>query len=127
MSRLITRSPAAVLALTWATLATALCGFALGLLLLPQRLLQQPLHQGVLTLHVGADRGLWLWHQPISRPELETFLEAAAQRRPGSRLRVIPDPALPWGALQDVLQQLQHGPLPLELQLPVPAAPSPAS
>ena len=40
MTRLITRSPGAVLALTWATLATALCGFALGLLLLPQRLLQ---------------------------------------------------------------------------------------
>jgi hypothetical protein len=127
MTRLITRSPAAVLALTWATLATALCGFALGLLLLPQRLLQQPLHQGVLTLHVGADQDLWLWHQPISRQELEPFLRAAAQRRPGSRLRVIPDPQLPWGALQNLLQDLQQGPLPLELQLPVPPAPAPAS
>jgi biopolymer transport protein ExbD len=118
MSRLITPWPGAVLGLAWGVLATALCGFALGVLLLPQRLLQQPLHQGVLTLHVGADEGLWLWHQPISRSELEPFLRAAAHRRPGIRLRVVPDPQLPWGTLQNLLQQLHQGPLPLELQLP---------
>jgi hypothetical protein len=118
MTKLITPWPGAVLGLAWAGLATALCGFALGLLLLPQRLLQQPLHQGVLTLHVGADEGLWLWHQPIKHSELEPFLRAAADRRPGIRLRVVPDPELPWGTLQNLLQQLQQGPLPLELQLP---------
>ena len=50
MTRLLSPSPSAVLGLAWAGLATALCGLALGLLLLPQRLLQQPLHQGVVTL-----------------------------------------------------------------------------
>jgi hypothetical protein len=123
MSRLITASPTAVVGLAWAGLATALCGFALGLLLLPQRVLQQPLQQGVVTLHVGADRQLRLWHKPVSQSDLASFLQAAAQRRPGSRLRVIPDPQVSWGALQELLQQLAQGPLPLELQLP-PAPPS---
>jgi hypothetical protein len=118
MSRLITVSAAATQGLAWAGLATAFCGLALGLLLLPQRLLQQPLHQGVVTLHLGADNRLRLWHQPVSHRELSTFLRAAAQRRPGSRLRVVPDPQVSWGALQDLLRQLEGGPLPLELQLP---------
>jgi hypothetical protein len=118
MTRLIAASPGAVVGLAWAGLATALCGFALGLLLLPQRVLQQPLHQGVVTLHVGPDRELRLWHKPVQRSELEAFLRMAAQRRPGSRLRVIPDPQVSWGALQELLQQLAKGPLPLELQLP---------
>jgi hypothetical protein len=118
MTRLIAASPEAMVGLAWAGLATALCGFALGLLLLPQRMLQQPLHQGVVTLHVGADRELRLWHKPVQRSELEAFLRMAAQRRPGSRLRVIPDPQVAWGVLQELLLQLDRGPLPLELQLP---------
>jgi hypothetical protein len=123
MTRLINACPSAVVGLAWAGLATALSGFALGLLLLPQRLLQQPLQQGVVTLHVGADRELRLWHKPVSRADLEAFLQAAAQRRPGSRLRVIPDPKVSWGSVQELLQQLSQGPLPLELQLP--PAPTP--
>ena len=120
MTRLLTPCPSAVLGLAWAGLATALCGLALGLLLLPQRLLQQPLHQGVVTLHLGADSQLRLWHQPVSRHELTLFLQAVAKRRPGSRLRVVPDPQVSWGALHDLLRQLEEGPLPLELQLPAP-------
>jgi hypothetical protein len=127
MTRLITASPAAVVGLAWAGLATALCGFALGLLLLPQRLLQQPLHEGVVTLHVGADRELRLWHKPVSRSQLASFLRVAAQQRPGSRLRVIPDPQVSWGALQELLQQLEQGPLPLELQLPPPPSALPTA
>jgi hypothetical protein len=72
----------------------------------------------VVTLHVGADRELRLWHKPVQRSELEAFLRMAAQRRPGSRLRVIPDPQVAWGVLQELLLQLDQGPLPLELQLP---------
>jgi hypothetical protein len=125
MSRLILSSPAAVVGLAWAGLATALCGLALGLLLLPQRLLQRTLNQGVVTLHVGADRQLRLWHQPVSRSELPPFLRAAAQRQPGSRLRVVPDPQMSWGELLEQFQQLEGGPLPLELQLPATPAGSP--
>lgn len=108
-----------------AVLAAALCGFSLALLLLPQRLLQRPLSQGVVSLHVAADGQLRLWHQPVGRPELAAFLKATAQRRPGSRLRVIPDPQVSWGRLRPVLRELERGPLPLELQLPLPPATPP--
>jgi hypothetical protein len=30
----------------------------------------------------------------------------------------VPDPQVSWGDLQDLLHQLEGGPLPLELQLP---------
>lgn len=100
-------------------LAAALCGYGLALLLLPQRLLQQPLlRDGVLSLHVAGDGSLRLWQQPLRQAELLPLLREAARRQPGSRLRVIPAPGLPWGQLQGLLQQLQQGPLPLELQLP---------
>lgn len=108
-----------------ALLAAALCGFSLALLLLPQRLLQRPLSQGVVSLHVAADGQLRLWHQPVGRPELAAFLKATAQRRPASRLRVIPDPQVSWGRLRPVLRELERGPLPLELQLPLPSATPP--
>jgi hypothetical protein len=108
-----------------ALLAAGLCGFALALLLLPQRILQRPLSQGVISLHLAADGQLRLWHQPVRRPELTAFLKATAQRRPGSRLRVIPDPQVNWGRLRRLLRELEAGPRPLELQLPpAPAAPS---
>jgi biopolymer transport protein ExbD len=100
-------------------LATAICGFGLALLLLPQRLGQQPLlREGVLSVHVAADGSLRLWHQPLQRAELLTLLKEAARRQPGSRLRVSADPQLGWGRLRALLQELQRGPLPLELQLP---------
>lgn len=103
-----------------ALLAAALCGFALALLLLPQRLLQRPLSQGVVSLHVSSTGQLRLWHQPIRQEELNAFLQATAERRPGSRLRVIPDPDVNWGRLRKLLLQLQRSPLPLDLQLPAP-------
>jgi hypothetical protein len=103
-----------------ALLATALCGFALALVLLPQRLLQRPLSQGVVSLHISATGQLRLWHQPIRQEELNAFLQATAERRPGSRLRVIPDPDVNWGRLRNLLLQLQRSPLPLDLQLPAP-------
>lgn len=101
-------------------LASAICGFTLALLLLPQRLAQQPLlHQGVISLHVAADGSLRLWQQPLARAELLPLLNAAAQRRPGSRLRVSADVELPWGELRRRLQELRRGPLPVELHLPI--------
>jgi|1048.fasta_scaffold33646_4 hypothetical protein len=99
-------------------LATGLAGFGLALLLMPQRIVQRPLRQAIVTLHVGAEQQLRLWHQPIQRRELNTFLRATASRHPGSRLRVIPDPQVNWGQLRLLLQELQVGPLPVELQLP---------
>ena len=107
-----------LLALGHGLLATGLAGVSLGMLLLAQRLVQRPLEQAVVSLHVGSGAQLRLWHRPIERRELAPFLRATARRHPGSRLRVIPDPQVQWGELRGLLRDLQGGPLPLDLQLP---------
>jgi hypothetical protein len=107
-----------LLGLGHGVLAAGMAGFSLALLLLAQRMVQRPLHQAVVSLHVDAGLALRLWHQPIQRRELAPFLRATASRHPGSRLRVIPDPQVNWGKLRRLLQDLQQGPLPVDLQLP---------
>jgi hypothetical protein len=91
----------------------------LGLVAVPQRRAQRPGTQGVLALHLEADGGLRLWNRRVGEDELNTLLRAAA-RRPGPppRLRLIPNPAVPWGAVRERLETLESGELPLELQLP---------
>lgn len=109
-------------ALACGGLATALCALASGLLLLPQRLAQRPLAQGVIAVQLAPDGGLRLWHQPISPGQLRSILAVAAQRRPPPRLRLVPDPRLPWGEVRRALALFHREPLSLELQLPPPAA-----
>lgn len=124
MSRLILSSPAAVVGLAWAGLATALCGLALGLLLLPQRLLLRTLNQGVVTLHVGADRQLRLWHQPVSRSELPPFFGRQPNASRAAAYGWCRIPRCPGGAA-GAAPAARRGPLPLELQLPATPAGSP--
>ena len=62
-----------------AVLATALCGLAMGLLLLPQVRLQRPMAQGVISIHLAADGGLRLWNQPIAAAELRRKVEGGHQ------------------------------------------------
>ena len=107
-------------ALAHAVLATALCGLALGLLLLPQRRLQRPLAQGVITVHLAADGDLRLWNQPVAPAELLRLLQAPSLRRRVMRLRLVPDPDTPWRDVRRLLSQLEPLPLSLELQLPAP-------
>jgi hypothetical protein len=116
-------SPSLAIPFCQGLLATGLCGVALALLLLSQRLQQRPLQQGIVTLHVGAGNHVRLWNQPVRRQDIPLFLEAAARRRPDSRLRVIPAAQVTWGDLRELLQELQRGPLPVELQLPQGSAP----
>jgi hypothetical protein len=111
-------------AFSHALLATALCGLALGLVLLPQRVLQRPQLQGVISLHLAADGGLRLWNQPITSGELERLLTAPSLRRRAVRLRIVPNPDTPWGDVRRLLDQLDPLPLSLELQLPAPLTPA---
>jgi hypothetical protein len=109
-----------------ASLATALLGlsvggFALGLLLLPQRLLQRPLAEGVIALHIEPQGRLRVWNQPISLAALKALLASAA-RKPGTKLRLVPSPQTPWGEVSRLATHFERGDLPLELQLPVPAS-----
>jgi hypothetical protein len=105
-------------------LGAALLGVALSWLLLavvsvPQRRAQRPAADGVLALHLLADGGLRLWHRRLGEAELGDLLRTAA-RRPGPRprLRLVPDPSLPWGVVRDRIERLEAAGLPLELQLP---------
>ncbi len=111
-------------ALAHGVLATALCGLALGLVLLPQRWLQRSQAQGVISLHLAADGGLRLWNQPMASSEIQRLLMAPSLRGRAVRLRIVPDPDTPWGDVRRLLNQL--APLPLSLELQLPAPPSPA-
>lgn len=101
-----------------AALSTALCLATLLVLLVPQRLAQRPARQGVIVLHLDPQGRLRLWNQPISAAALMPLLNRAARdpRRP--RLRLQPDPRVPWGQVQALAAQLDGLSLPLELQLP---------
>lgn len=106
--------------LAWSVLGVSLCGLAAALLLLPQRLLQRPMAEGVIVVHVEPGGRLRLWHQPVTPATLGRFLAAAARRQPPPRLRLVPDPQLPWGDVRQAMALLDRGALPLELQLPAP-------
>jgi hypothetical protein len=107
--------------LAWSLVGVGLCAFAAGLLLLPQRLLQRPLAEGVIAVHLEPGGRLRLWHQPVTAEALATVLAAAARRQPPPPLRLVPDPQLSWAEVRSALVRFHHGALPLELQLPVPA------
>lgn len=111
----------AALPLAWSAVAVSLCGLAAGVLLLPQRLLQRPLAQGVIAVHLEPGGRLRLWHQPITPEALSTFLAAAARKQPPPHLRLVPDPQVPWAEVRRSVLLFHRGALPLELQLPVPA------
>jgi hypothetical protein len=103
-------------------MATALAAAGLALVVLPQRLAQRPAAQGVLALAVDAQGGLRVWNQPIRPQDLPSLLEQARRRHGGReggvRLRLIPDPDVPWGTVQGLIGRLEGSGLPLELQLP---------
>jgi hypothetical protein len=107
-------------AIGWGATALSLCGFGAGLLLLPQRLLQRPLAAGVIAVHLEPGGQLRLWQKPTAAAELEGVLEAAGRRRSPPRLRLVPDPRVPWGEVRQALVTLDRGVLPVELQLPAP-------
>jgi len=108
-------------AVAWGGVAVALCGLAMGLLLLPQRLRQRPMAEGVIAVHLEPGGQLRLWHQPVSPEALSAVLAAAARRQPPPRLRLVPGPRVPWGEVRRALVHFDRGALPLELQLPAAA------
>jgi hypothetical protein len=107
--------------LVTASLGLTVGGFALSLLLLPQKLLQRPLAEGVIALHIEPQGRLRVWNQPISLAALKPLLAAAA-RKPGTKLRLVPSPQTPWGEVSRLAALFERGDLPLELQLPIPAS-----
>lgn len=114
----MSRSDATVDGLAYGGLAAALALFAMGLLVVPQLLAQRPAHAGVVALHLAPDGALRLWNRPISTQQLPQVLRGAGRLDARARLRLIPDPATPWGVVQSVLPLLEISGLPFEVQLP---------
>ncbi len=99
-------------------MATALALLTLALILVPQRLAQRPASQGIVSLHLGADGRLRLWNQSVPSAQLAVVLKGLKDGPGQPTLRLIPDPDVPWGAVQQLMERLGRSDLPLELQLP---------
>lgn len=105
-----------------AALATALAAAGLALVLLPQARAQRPAHHGVVTLQLDRQGGLRVWNQPLAPQQLPALLDRV-QRRAGDRqrqvrLRLVPEPDVPWDTVRGLIARLEASGLPLELQLP---------
>jgi biopolymer transport protein ExbD len=99
-------------------MATALALLSLALVLVPQRLAQRPASQGIVSLHLGTDGRLRLWNQPVPPGQLAAVLKGLEAGRGRPTVRLIPDPDVPWGSVQQLMERLGRSDLPLELQLP---------
>jgi hypothetical protein len=99
-------------------MATGLALLALALLLVPQRLAQRPASQGIVSLHLNTDGRLRLWNQPVPPGELDAVLRGLEAGRGRPTVRLIPEPGVPWGSVQALMERLHRTELPLELQLP---------
>lgn len=100
-------------------MGVALAWLTVALVVVPQRIAQRPALEGVLTVRVDRLGILRVWNQPIRQQDLPALLRRAAARGPAApRLRLVPDGAVPWGTVQQLVAELESSGLPLELQLP---------
>lgn len=100
-------------------MAWGLCLLMAALITVPQLLAQRSGAHGVLALYLQADGRLRLWNRPVHEKELRQLLASGGEQLArGWRLRLIPDPALPWGVVQERVASLEKSGLVLELQLP---------
>jgi hypothetical protein len=111
-------NPASLDALALGTWALAFGVLGLACLLVPQRLAQRPAHAGVMTIHLNRDGALRVWNQPIATASLQGLLQRAERRSTGIRIRLVPDPDVPWGMVQNLVERLEAPQRNLELQLP---------
>jgi biopolymer transport protein ExbD len=110
--------PHAIEALALGLMGTALVLLTLALSVVPQRLAQRPASAGVILLRLDSRGQLRLWNHAVAPQQLTAVLKRLAQQRSDLRLRLVSDPQVPWGAVQQLVARLDSGPLPLELQLP---------
>ena len=101
----------------------ALVGAALGLLatavvVVPQRIAQRPAQRGILALNLDRTGQLRLWNRVVRAQEVAELLADAKAHQRQVVLRLIPDPAVPWGVARQAAAALETSGQPLELQLP---------
>ncbi len=110
--------PGAIDGLALGLMGAALVVASLALTLIPQRLAQRPASAGVILLRLDSRGQLRLWNHAVAPQELNALLQRLAAGRSDLRLRLMSDPQVPWGTVQQLLARLNTSPLPLELQLP---------
>ena len=103
-----------------AAVGAGLAAITTALVVVPQRIAQRPAQRGVLALNLDPHGQLRLWNRPVRPQELAELLADSKDKghqRHGV-LRLIPDPAVPWGVVRQAATALQSSGMPLELQLP---------
>jgi hypothetical protein len=107
--------------------STTACAVTFLALLSAQIVARRPASEGVLVIHLNRRGELRLWNTPIRPEELPEALDRARERVRSSLskplvVRLVPEPAVPWGGVQALLQRLRPPAAPpswtLELQLP---------
>jgi hypothetical protein len=111
-------TPSSTTTLGLALVSTSLAALAAALLLLSAERLRRPALEGVLALQLDAAGGLRAGRRPLTPQELGDLLRLAAVRADPPRLRLVPEPAVPWGMAQAVMTRLAASGLDVELQLP---------
>jgi len=91
-----------------------------ALVVVPQRIAQRPAQRGVLALYLDPAGQLRLWNRLVRAQEVaELLADSKDQPQKGQAvLRLIPDPAVPWGVVRQAAAALETSGVPLELQLP---------
>ena len=107
-------------ALGLAVVSTGLAGLTTALVVVPQRIAQRPAQRGVLALNLDPTGQLRLWNRQVRAQEVAELLADAKDQPQQSQpvLRLIPDPAVPWGVVCQAAAALETSGVPLELQLP---------
>ena len=107
-------------ALGLALVSAGLAVLTTALVVVPQRIAQRPAQRGVLALNLDPTGQLRLWNRQVRAQEVAELLGGSMdQPQKGQAvLRLIPDPAVPWGVVRQVAAALETSGVPLELQLP---------
>ncbi|MEB3349117.1 MAG: hypothetical protein VKO00_03740 [Cyanobacteriota bacterium] len=108
--------PLAVLGPACASMALTLG--AAALIVVPQRLAQRPALEGVLSLRLRVDGSVAVGNRPLPAAMLPALVAAAARQPQPPRLRLVPDPNVPWQQVQLWVRRLGAANLELEVQLP---------
>ena len=103
-----------------AVVSTGLAVITTALVVVPQRIAQRPAQRGVLALNLDPTGQLRLWNRRVRAQEVaELLADSKDQPHKGQAvLRLIPDPAVPWGVVRQAAAALETSGVPLELQLP---------
>lgn len=101
-----------------AVTSVALSLVAAALLVVPQRLAQRPLLEGVLTVGLAGDGSLTVGTRVLPASALPALVSAASRRSLPPRVRLLPAPDVPWQEVRRLLRRLESTGRDLELQLP---------